>query len=42
MNAKAGASEFNRLDVEKLDAWLADYTLGEVWEKNVAGGGPYG
>ena len=39
---KAGASEFQRINAEKLAAWRADYTLGEIWEKNVVGGGPYG
>ncbi len=42
VNTKASTSEFQRLDAEKLKAWLADYTLGEIWEKNVVGGGPYG
>jgi predicted ATPase len=41
VNTRAGTSEFHRLDAEKLKAWLADYTLGEIWEKNVVGGGPY-
>jgi predicted ATPase len=31
---------FNRLDVEKLKAWMADFSLGELWEKNVIGGQP--
>jgi predicted ATPase len=42
VNCKAGASEFQRLSADQLDTWLADYTLGEIWEKNVVGGGPYG
>ena len=25
----------------KLEAWLDEYSLGEVWEKNVIGGGPH-
>jgi hypothetical protein len=25
-----------------LAAWRADYSMGELWEKNVIGGGPYG
>ena len=32
---------FMRPDAEKLRAWLEDYSLGEVWEKNVIGGGPH-
>jgi predicted ATPase len=42
VNSRSGTSEFQRLDAEKLEAWRADYTLGEIWEKNVVGGGPYG
>lgn len=35
------ATEFDRPDAKKLSAWLEDYSLGEVWEKNVIGGGPH-
>jgi len=42
VNSHAGTSEFERLDSDKLADWLANYTLGEVWAKNVVGGGPYG
>lgn len=35
------ASKFERPDSAKLEAWLDDYSLGEVWEKNVIGGGPH-
>jgi predicted ATPase len=34
-------SVFRRLDSETLDAWLTEYSLGEIWEKNVIGGGPH-
>lgn len=34
-------SEFHRPDAGKLREWLDDYSLGEVWEKNVIGGGPH-
>jgi len=34
------ASTFQRLDPEKLRDWLGDYSLGQLWEKNVIGGGP--
>ncbi|MGH7135018.1 MAG: AAA family ATPase, partial [Pirellulales bacterium] len=33
-------SKFRRLDALKTEAWLEEYSLGEVWEKNVFGGGP--
>ena len=33
-----GATEFSRLDAKKLDVWLEDYSLGELWEMNDLGG----
>ena len=33
-------SEFKRLDSEKLEDWLEEYGLGEIWEKNIIGGRP--
>jgi predicted ATPase len=35
-----GESVFRRLESAKLSGWLDDYTLGELWQKNVFGGGP--
>ncbi len=35
-----GESVFQRLKSAKLSGWLEDYTLGELWQKNVFGGGP--
>jgi predicted ATPase len=35
-----GASVFKRLDEEEFKNWLADYTVGELWEKNILGGRP--
>ncbi len=35
-----GATEFTRLDGEKLKEWLEDYSLGQLWEKNEIGGRP--
>ena len=39
-----GRSEtvFRRQDEESLREWLEEYTLGELWEKNVIGGRPGG
>jgi len=34
-------SQFTRPDPAKLEAWLDEYSLGEVWAKNVIGGGPH-
>ena len=31
---------FKRLDEQALSAWLGDFSLGELWEKNVIGGRP--
>jgi hypothetical protein len=36
------ASSFTRLDSQELQDWLEEYTLGELWAKNVFGGGPFG
>jgi len=35
-----GATQFTRLDSEKLESWLQDYSLGQLWEKNELGGRP--
>jgi predicted ATPase len=35
-----GQSTFRRLESAKLSGWLEDYTLGQLWQKNVFGGGP--
>lgn len=40
-NTCNGASEFKRLSDTELESWLKEYSLGEIWEKNVVGGGPY-
>ncbi|MEO3856458.1 AAA family ATPase [Acrocarpospora sp. B8E8] len=36
----SGSSIFDRPDPERLRDWLADYSLGELWEKNLLGGRP--
>ena len=35
------ASTLFRPDAKNLEDWLDDYSLGEIWEKNVIGGGPH-
>lgn len=35
-----GSSRFERQSAEKLKAWLARYTLGQIWEKDLIGGRP--
>jgi predicted ATPase len=37
----AGATTFQRPDWDALNAWLDEYSVGELWEKNVLGGRPY-
>ena len=31
---------FNRLEKNTLDAWLEEYNIGDIWEKNIIGGQP--
>ncbi len=35
-----GHSLFRHLDTVELESWLQDYSVGQLWEKNVLGGGP--
>ena len=35
-----GEAKFARLDAERLEVWLEDYSLGQLWEKNEIGGTP--
>jgi predicted ATPase len=39
-DAQTGASHFHHLDANRLAGWLEDYSLSELWEKNVLGGQP--
>ncbi|MCY3865923.1 MAG: AAA family ATPase, partial [Chloroflexi bacterium] len=34
-----GVSKFSRLNESDFNVWLQDYSLGELWDKNVLGGG---
>ena len=40
VNRKNGASVFERLNKRELSSWLEDYSLGDLWRKNVVIGGP--
>ena len=40
VDRKDNATVFSRLQDEDLAGWLEDYSLGEIWEKNVIGGQP--
>ena len=35
------ATVFKRLDQSDLKLWIEEYSLGEVWEKNIIGGQPF-
>ncbi|MBB4812164.1 MULTISPECIES: AAA family ATPase [Pseudomonas] len=35
-----GATVFKRLDEKAFETWLDDYSVGELWEKNILGGRP--
>ena len=39
-DTKGNSSKFKRLDKEQLGEWLENYSLSELWEKNVLGGQP--
>ena len=34
-----GVSKFKRLKESDFDVWLQDFSVGELWDKNVLGGG---
>jgi predicted ATPase len=40
VNRRDGRSTFNRLDAQALAGWMEDYSVGELWQKNVVRGGP--
>ncbi len=40
VDKRGGASTFVRPDISALAEWLADYSLGDLWKKNLLGGRP--
>lgn len=40
VSRRDGASDLSRLDAERLQEWLEDYALGDLWKMNVLGGRP--
>ncbi len=40
VDREKGASRFCRLEAASLADWLRDFSLGELWQKNVLDGGP--
>jgi predicted ATPase len=37
----AQESTFSRLDSKKLEEWLTEYSISEMWKKNIIGGRPH-
>jgi predicted ATPase len=40
LDRKGGETEFSRFEPDRLSSWLEEYSLSELWEKNVLGGRP--
>jgi len=40
VECQMGQSRFQRLHPDQLSEWLEDYSIGELWQRNVVGGGP--
>lgn len=40
VDSRKGESFFRRVDENELKEWMEEYTLGELWQKNVIGGRP--
>ncbi len=40
VNRRDGESVFERLDPDRLQDWLKEYSLGQLWKANVISGGP--
>ena len=40
MSRENGASAMKRLNPDEFSLWLEDYSVGELWAKNVIEGGP--
>ena len=37
---KEAETNFRRLNSKKLETWLNEYSLGDLWDKNILGGNP--
>jgi len=40
VDRKQGKSYLHRVNQQEMEAWLEDYSLGELWKKNILGGRP--
>lgn len=38
---ETGCTMLNRLDEDEVKVWLEDYSLSQIWDKNIIGGQPY-
>jgi predicted ATPase len=41
VDSRNGRSLFHHLNTRELGHWLKDYSVGQLWEMNVLGGGPF-
>jgi predicted ATPase len=37
---EGGNTQLTRLDMTELSDWLEDYSLGDLWKRNILGGRP--
>lgn len=40
VDKRGGSSTFTRPDTKRLSEWLDEYSLGDLWKKNILGGRP--
>ena len=40
VDQEQGKSTFKRFDQQELKGWLEEYSLGELWKRNILGGRP--
>jgi predicted ATPase len=40
VDREGGESKFKRLEAQEILSWLEEYSLGDLWEKNILGGRP--
>ncbi len=40
VDQEKGVSTFTQLDAKELEHWLEEYSMGDIWTKNIIGGRP--
>jgi len=40
VDQNGGASSFSRVDKDELEGWLENFSMGDIWTKNIIGGRP--